>query len=199
MQSRALVFGSALIVVALSACAHPSDTQSVAFESRAPIVAVDPAHTAPVGGHIVVRLDRPVGTDVSYAGDFFSGRLAAPLMAVDGGVLVPEGAVVHGSIAGITLRPPSITLRFDSLNVGTADVPLDAAILSVRDGDIALKDAINAADEARYSTLMRRIDVGEIEPPVDSPPTDVSREQLRISAGTLVELMLTSPIVVGRR
>ena len=186
----------------------PGDTRSPAFESRSTVAAaqIDPAHTAPVGRascRCCASITH-VGTDINYAGDFFTGRLGR---AADGGrwrvSCVPEGAVVRGAIAGITLRPAldHVALRC-GVNVGRGrrrparrrhrlgprrrPSPSETRTQRRRRGEVQHLDA-----QGRY--------VGAIEPPVDTPPTDVSREQLRIAAGTVVELMLMNPVVVSRR
>jgi len=147
----------------------------------------------------VVRLQKALGTDVSYSGDLFTARLAAPILADDGGELVPAGAAVQGSVAGITVRPPSVTLRFDSVHTPDGDAPVDAAVLSVRGGEFGVKEASSVKNEGRFSTLMRKVDVGVVPTPAETPPLDASREELRIPAGTTMELMLTRPLKVIRR
>jgi hypothetical protein len=188
--------GSALLVVLASACSHAETEPSPAFESR---VSADSGDIAPVGQKAVVQLSRSLGTDVSYAGDLFTARLAAPLLGANGGVLLREGAVVQGSVASITVRPPSLTLRFDSVHTANGDAPLNAIVVAVNGDEFGVKEASSLANEGRFSTLMRRTDIGTLPTPVDTAPSDVSREELRIPVNTTLELMLTSPLIVRRQ
>ncbi|HVY44704.1 MAG TPA: hypothetical protein VHB21_02450 [Minicystis sp.] len=158
----------------------------------------DPAHSAPVGREFTVELDRPIGTDVSYAGDFFTATLTTPILATNGAVLVPAGAHVRGTVSQVTLDPPSVTVRFDTVHTDQGDEAFDAAVIGTP-GGVGIKGGLRAVDESRFSTLTPREPVGVTAALPSAQPgfvADGTREQIRIPAGTKLRLMLTGPFAV---
>lgn len=96
----------------------------------------DPSPTmiVPTGTTFAVRLDETLGTGQNRAGDAFIATLADPIVATEGTVLIPTGAVIRGRVTATT--PPDraggtavIKLAFESVSFDDHSYPLRASVV----------------------------------------------------------------------
>lgn len=59
------------------------------------------ADAIPTGTLLETRLNETIGTDHNRVGDRFTATVTRPLVAANGQVVVPEGALVHGVVTGL--------------------------------------------------------------------------------------------------
>lgn len=100
----------------------PSDVKTIeASRIRGPHV--------PAGTQFGVQLDRPISTETAREGQTFAGITVQPLRAPDGTIVVPEAAVVRGTIADIDRgSAPRITLAFTTIETSNGEAPLDVRL-----------------------------------------------------------------------
>jgi hypothetical protein len=97
--------------------------------------------TVATATEIRATLDTPLSSKTSRPGDRFTATIQEPVRAADGGTAIPSGALVHGSVAEVTIgtavpgRGPGghLNLRFREVVLpdGTR-APLNATLVSVR-------------------------------------------------------------------
>lgn len=115
-MKRSLMLAAA--AVALGACSH----SYVQTASAPGYIYVQPADASmlPTGTDMVVRLNTPLGSATSHVGDAFNATVLSDLLAKNGAVAVPAGAMVWGHVIGLrTAANPDysfIRLGFDSLD-----------------------------------------------------------------------------------
>ncbi|MCX6550372.1 MAG: hypothetical protein NTY02_05080 [Acidobacteria bacterium] len=81
--------------------------------------------TLPAGTRLEVRLNSPVGSESSHAGDPVEATLTTPVI-VDGTEVLPAGSVVRGRVeaarsSGKVKGRGDLTLRFDSVSVAGSE------------------------------------------------------------------------------
>lgn len=85
------------------------------------------------GTQMTVRLDQPIGTDVSKQGDRFTATVMTPLVDPNNRVLIPAGSQVQGHVAELRTeqgdQPAAVSLAFDSIALGGGQVPFSARIM----------------------------------------------------------------------
>jgi hypothetical protein len=150
------------------------------------------ANSVPSGTSLTLRLNDRLGTENSKVGDRFTATVASDLRAQDGSVVVPSGAVVHGTVTGLkesdnASEQAAIRLDFERININGRDYPFEARIEQAdvqRSGesrDETLKKAgIGAAAGAVLGAIIGDGDLGKI----------VGGAAIGAAAGTVVSLGL---------
>jgi len=100
------------------------------------------AGAIPAGTRMTVELDQTLSTERSRVGDRFTARVTTPLVAADGQVVVPRGAVVSGTITGLDDSDhlgdiAAIRIHFDRLTVRGRTYPFEAEVV---DTDVRLEE-----------------------------------------------------------
>lgn len=95
---------------------------------------------------VTLRLNEPLSTGSTQAGDTFTGTLAAPLVVQDRIVAEP-GAPVIGQVreavsAGRLKRPASITLGINAIEAPLGRIPLKTGELTVKAGSHAVRNLL---------------------------------------------------------
>ncbi|MEN8144356.1 MAG: hypothetical protein ABFS14_05335 [Gemmatimonadota bacterium] len=85
----------------------------------------------PSGTGLEVSLDGGVNTRTTQAGEAVSASVKAPVQ-IGADIVIPAGSVLRGSISAISEQPPSMTVVFSSLNIGSDRFVLDAQPTTVR-------------------------------------------------------------------
>ncbi len=85
--------------------------------------------TIPAGTPLTIRIDQAISVKSSRAGDTFTGEVVDPVMANDGGPLVPKGSPVGGVVAvshrrGHFKGSSLLELRLTSLTLNGMQYPL---------------------------------------------------------------------------
>jgi hypothetical protein len=127
---------TALLVLAaatLGACARTS-VQS-AGGTLSPVTPVS-ARMLPAGSELKVRTNAKLSGKDNHIGDEFTATVTDNLIAENGEITVPEGAIVYGHITGLRSAPnagdPSvIKVDFDRLVVNGRSRPFDASVTKV--------------------------------------------------------------------
>jgi hypothetical protein len=91
--------------------------------------------TVPVGTTLTLRMDEELSTERNQAGDAFTARLEAPILDVDGTVIVPAGATVRGRVTAVAAsdrvgQTAAIKLAFEAISFGGDSHPLQATVQS---------------------------------------------------------------------
>jgi hypothetical protein len=124
-------------ILALGACSSVN-TRTTKVESAgdvdlAPMTPMN-NRTIPIGATLVATLDRALGTSISKIGDPFTATVSSTLMAQDGSVVVPAGAVIEGHVTALdassnATQPALIRLAFDRIRLNGNSYPFSADIV----------------------------------------------------------------------
>lgn len=117
--------------------APPRETKPAAPEPAAP--APKPSEPAVVtrsvaqGTSFNVKLNRTLSTDSSSPGEAFTATLTQPMVDASGNVVVPSGAVVHGTVTAVQKsghvgQTAVIKLAFQRVSFGGHSYPLQASV-----------------------------------------------------------------------
>ena len=147
----------------------------------------------PAGTRFTARLDGPIDAASTRVGDRFSARVTGPT----GRGLVPMGAIVTGTVAGIqrthgTLAPAFVRLTIESLTLDGRVQPMRAVIESAdlrtgspQPGDAPLRS--HSLPEAARGTVLVGIRAGDaMEGSLISLGTNDA--SLRLPSGTVFTL-----------
>lgn len=119
-------------LMAVAGCAH--NTQ-VAGGMLAPATPVSNTWL-PAGAVLDTRLNQSIGTKSSREGEAISATVVNPLIAQDGSVAIPAGAVLDGTItglhhAGFPTEQAVIRVNFDRLRMNGRSYPFSGVISDV--------------------------------------------------------------------
>lgn len=192
MSKRIALFGLAAFAgIAVAGCQRTATVESAGTVSPSVSMPAD-ANSVPSGTSLTLRLNDRLGTENSKVGDRFTATVASDLRAQDGSVVVPSGAVVHGTVTGLkesdnASEQAAIRLDFERININGRDYPFEARIEQAdvqRSGesrDETLKKAgIGAAAGAVLGAIIGDGDLGKI----------VGGAAIGAAAGTIVSLGL---------
>jgi hypothetical protein len=192
MSKRIALFGLAAFAgIAVAGCQRTATVESAGTVSPSVSMPAD-ANSVPSGTSLTLRLNDRLGTESSKVGDRFTATVASDLRAQDGSVVVPLGAVVHGTVTGLkesdnASEQAAIRLDFERININGRDYPFEARIEQAdvqRSGesrDETLKKAgIGAAAGAVLGAIIGDGDLGKI----------VGGAAIGAAAGTVVSLGL---------
>jgi hypothetical protein len=131
MLTRSAIAPIALSLWAVAGCSRPVQVVSAGDVSGDVIPAT--ANVLPVGTTLEVQLDQPISATQSRVGDRFTAHVTKPVVAQNGAVAVPAGAIVEGRVTGIEpsrdpTRPALIRLDFETLRVGDRGYPFTASV-----------------------------------------------------------------------
>lgn len=166
------IAGIAVAVLAAAGCARTAQVESGGDVVSTPL----PTSTSsiPVGTSLEVQLDQELGTESSRVGDAFTATVVEPVNTTDGDVVVPKGAVVHGTVTGLHASEhagdqAAIKLDFDTLTINGQAYAFDAKITSTNletQGDTreeTLKKAgVGAAAGAVLGAILGDASLGKI-------------------------------------
>jgi hypothetical protein len=148
-------FAIAPIVLSLwtvAGCSRPVQVVSAGDVSSDVIPAT--ANVLPIGTVLEVQLDQPISAADSRVDDRFTAHVTTPVVAQNGAVVVPAGALVDGRVTGIEpsrdpTRPALIRLDFEALRVGDRRYPFTASVertaIPGRSNDDLKKKAVTGA------------------------------------------------------
>jgi hypothetical protein len=138
--------GLVIATLLVSACFN---TRQVEVVSSGEVVATSAtaatAATLPKGADVFVRLDQIIRLDKTSAGEAFTATVRRPVMALNGDVVVPEGARIFGKTHGTTTPDGGhtrIRIEIEALEFNDKRFPMQANVLSV--GDVKNKNAFLA-------------------------------------------------------
>ncbi len=167
------IAGIALAALAAAGCARTAQVESGGEVVTNPLPT--DASSIPVGTTLKVTLDQTLGTEQSKVGDSFTASVAEALNTESGDVVVPQGAVLHGTVTGLHASEhagdqAAIKLDFDTLTINGQGYAFDAKItnteLQTQGGDTreeTLKKAgIGAAAGAALGAILGNASLGKI-------------------------------------
>lgn len=90
--------------------------------------------SVPSGTTLSLRLNEMLSTQTNSVGDGFTAMLTQPVRAMDGSVLIPEGAVVRGRVTGVQSsgrvgQTAMLKLAFESISWGSRSMDLNATVV----------------------------------------------------------------------
>ena len=169
------------IAVAIAAAAVLAGCQRsvevVSGGDVAPITPVVPpnANTLSAGATLEVQLNQQLSTETSKVGDTFTATVVNNLVASNGEVVVPAGAVTHGRVSALDdSDDPTdralIQLQFDRLSFNGRNYAFRANITNVATvqqrergtGDVARAAATGAVAGAVLGAIIRGRDLDDI-------------------------------------
>jgi hypothetical protein len=152
---RLLLFGTAVLLygTVLTGCSHqpglpaggenPAGNQSLPFDRASEKSGISPTEklvptSIPGGTAITVRLQTPVSSASSAAGDSFDAVLDESLV-VGGHLVVPHGAVVTGRVVGARASrrpqdPGYLRLALTAISINGRSYPLPTSSIFVKGG-----------------------------------------------------------------
>ena len=192
MRKRIAILGiTALVGVTAAGCQRAATVESAGTVSPSVSMPVD-ANSIPSGTTLRLRLNDKLGTESSKVGDHFTATVTSDLRAQNGAIVVPSGAVVHGTVTGLkdsddASEQAAIRLDFERLNFNGRDYPFEANIEQAsvqragesRDETIK-KAGIGAAAGAVLGAIIGEGDVGKI----------LGGAAIGAAAGTIISLGL---------
>ncbi len=143
---------AAALALALCACrtAEVETGPSVGAQPAPPT-----ADAIPAGTLMEVELNQTIGTDENRVGDRFTATVVRPLVARNGQVVVPQGALVHGVVTGLddsdhlgdqaAIRVNFERITFQGRSYPFAAQVVDADVETDRDGEAAVTGAVTGA------------------------------------------------------
>jgi hypothetical protein len=131
MLTRVAIAPIVLGFWAVAGCSRPVQVVSGGDVSGDVIPAT--ANVLPVGTTLEVELDQPISVTETRVGDRFTAHVTKPVVAQNGAIVVPAGAIVEGRVTGIEpSRDPTrhalVRLDFESLRVGDRRYPFNASV-----------------------------------------------------------------------
>lgn len=156
----------------------------------------------PAGAVFTARLNDKIGTTVSRAGQPFTATSTTPLLNTRGQTLVPAGALVRGTVAGLDRGPDAnVRLLLDSIDAGRGPVPLSATARSGGSGPTAYAAQEVYARNLPFSAVLlpvRRAPIARGPASIgggpSSPSSTAQGEDLDLPVGTPLQLVLTQPL-----
>jgi hypothetical protein len=127
MKLRSSLFVSAVMVLAATACSSRRDIPPTSAATASPNDAVQTPIVA-AGTRFHARLETPLSSDSTRAGDLLTARLDEPLLAGNGTVVAPRGAVLSGRVLEVDRGGP-ITVAFDRLHIRGRAYPIFTTLL----------------------------------------------------------------------
>jgi hypothetical protein len=139
---------------------------------------------AATGTTFEVRLDEPIDTSLSHAGDRITATLSAPITTSGGTTLIPVGTRVEGHVVSIDrdTEGPRIVLDFDTMRIGGGLLPVGTRVVS--------------AQQNRYRTVPANSGVTSLQTSPGAGAAETQgTSQIAMPKGAAVQLALTRPIV----
>lgn len=182
---------ASVAVVSLAGCQRSVDV--VSGGEVAPITPVVSANsgTLSAGSTMEVQLNQQLSTETNKAGDTFTATVVNNVMATNGEVVVPAGAIVHGRISALddSDNPTDkalIQLQFDRLSFNNRNYDFRANITNVatveqRDrsaGDVTRGAVTGAAAGAVIGAIISGRDLDDI----------IKAGAIGAAAGTVISL-----------
>lgn len=132
MSSRR--FMSTMLCVAMLASCRSADVVSTRTSTIQPAPAPADARMLPASSLLTVELDNTLSTRTSRIGDRFTARVINPIVAQNGAVVVPRGAVVRGTVTGLDRSERMgdqalIRVNLETLEFNGRSHPLSAEIV----------------------------------------------------------------------
>jgi hypothetical protein len=194
-------------LVLVAACATPE----VATVSR-PAASASNATLGPslsIGTHVVVRLDEPIDTETSRAGQLFRASVDRDVRSPQGALLVARGASLVGHVVSVgTPFEPKIRLSLDTITTVNGLAAIQAAVRHAQrttypgpeaaptNGDTLCHGSATETDPFCDSYLYRIDTDGYSDHGFgETPPTDDRPVEIRLPRGARIELVLTQPVV----
>lgn len=182
----------------VSASAWPASALPVA--ATAPYAAPPSSSYVPYGVHYSVRLDQPIGCDLSVYGQTFTARVAAPLLDVAGKLAVPLGAKLYGRVVGVERgASPKLMVSFVAIDTVGGAVPIATAVAPDAFNPYLTSRAVDPTRAGYDSVLLPALPFarsmleaggGSLSPRFDPTHT------VSVPRDAVVEMLLTAPLVV---
>jgi hypothetical protein len=179
----------ATLAVALgtNACAQGGAQSPAAAPNQASTV----TPVAPSGLSFHASLDAPLSSQLASVGDDLTATLDEPLRALDGAVVAPKGAKLHGRILDIGREGVHrLAVRFDTLEVNGRQYPIRVRILRIESARVVAADVLDPDSVAVdvYPPMPRTLEGREMGggPSPEGLP-------LELPGGSAIQLFLVRP------
>jgi hypothetical protein len=158
---RTQTIGLAVAAALMSpGCARQATVES--GDTPTPVVRPATAGTLPAGTTLHATLDDALGTDQSQVGDRFTATVTTAVTAENGATVVPQGAIVHGTVTGLddsdrVGENAYIRLDFETLSFGGRDYAFDAEVVATgleKQGDTRSETAKKAGIGAAAGAVL---------------------------------------------
>jgi hypothetical protein len=183
-----LFFGLAALGLVLAGC-RSAETVSPGA------VPIPTAAVVPEGTHLALRLELALGLGISGAGNPFRATVASLVVTEGGGLVVPAGTEVFGTVTGVAPpgdgHPAAIRLAFDRIGLAGEDYPLRAAVVETdveAEGGAAARGRVLSG--AALDALVGALGAG----PGTVLSLGTDPEQATLPVGTLLVVATEQPI-----
>jgi hypothetical protein len=165
------------------------------------------------GTHVVVRLDEPIDTETSRAGQLFRASVEGDLRSPEGVLVVARGASLAGHVASVgTSFDPKVRLSLESITTVTGVAAIQATVQHAQrrtysgpkapsgSGDTLCRGAATETDPFCDSYFYRLDTDGYSDHGfAETPLTDDRAVEIRLQRGARIELVLTQPVLMPMR
>ncbi len=163
--------------------------------AAAPPSIAEASPTVPSGRSFHASLDGPLASQHASAGDQVTATIDEPLRAVDGTMVVPKGAKLHGHILEVAREGINrLVLRFDTIDVGGRSYAIAARVTRIESARVVASSSADATSDSVtvYPILPRTALAPEVGggPPAEQLP-------LELDAGIGIKLVLSRPVVLS--
>jgi hypothetical protein len=139
----------AIGLVVMSACARTVHVES-GGEVAAGGVMPATSRVLPAGALFQVQLDQSLSAERNHIGDKFTAHVTDNVMAQDGSITIPEGAVVTGRVTGLEApsnptKPALVRVDFETLSFNGRNYPLHATVEETHVGGQSHKKLLKSA------------------------------------------------------
>lgn len=157
----------------------------------------------PAGTRLLVRLDQSLNSGSTQPGQRFSGTLEANLVGTGGERVVPAGSAVFGTL--VNVQSSGRVAGQSQLDVAFTDVRVNGSLIPIQ------AQGVKAVGEATGRDTGRKMGAGAIiggvlgggsgavkGAAIGGAAAILTRgAQVNIPAGTLLEVQLSAPLVIG--
>lgn len=176
-----------------------------------------PAQGLPGGTTLEARLSGATGSRVSHLGDPIEATIIAPV-SVEGRILVPQGSILHGSIAdataigfGLKHATASLAYSFDTLELPSGvQIPVQTQLVEVETAkehvdDSGIVRGIHPIVSLSSSWTYCAAPLAILSPPIGAPLWGMKfliapapNTEISFPSGTEIILRLTGPLTLPR-
>ncbi len=205
---RVLLLSSIVASPALG-CAHALQPEIASVGPEKPQPAAPGAISAPfvqAGTIFSVQTNEPLDTYFTAPGTRFTATVVDPLFAADGQLVVPYGALVHGTVTSVgPYERPRLRVHIDSIDTVRGTVPLTAALRDAQHygwlgpDPLEAQTSVSPAQRFEYPDIERRLPSPDLFSYQDQYGFNTQQpREIRVPRGALLELALVRPLVMSR-
>jgi len=194
MRTTTAAFVFASLTAFSGACSKGGQTPATPSSSQA-------ATSVPPGTEFAVKLNDPISTRTSTPGEFFTSTVVTPIRAVNGNLVVHEGALVRGRVVGIDEPAGSVRISFQSIDTDKGPIPISVTVKKPRaQANYRVEEVYNP--QLPYNAILlppggsTAVGGGPAQPPQGG---GAQKTQVQLPTGTQLQLVITQPLAMPKK